>query len=75
VSITDTRKVFHSFRHAFVRACRECGIKEEQRIAITGHAGGTVGRAYGGAYPLPALAGAMKRLRYAGLDLSGVKRI
>jgi integrase len=69
VGITDPRKVFHSFRHTFIRACRECGIEEEQRIAITGHAGGTVGRSYGGAYPLPALAGAMKRLRYAGLDL------
>ena len=70
VGITDPRKVFHSFRHTFIRACRECGIEEEQRIAITGHAGGTVGRVYGGHYPVPALAGAMKRLRYAGLDLT-----
>jgi integrase len=54
VGIADPRKVFHSFRHTFIRACREFGIEEEQRIAITGRAGGTVGRAYGGAYPLPA---------------------
>jgi integrase len=73
VKITDPRKVFHSFRHAFVAACRASGIEEEMRIALTGHAGGTVGRSYGGAYPLRPPAEAMPRLRYDGLDFSKVK--
>ncbi len=74
VGIADTRKVFHSFRHTFIRQCRECGIEEEQRVAITGHAGGTVGRAYGGHYPLRPLAEAIKKLRYPGLDLADLKK-
>ncbi len=74
VGIADTRKVFHSFRHTFIRQCRECGIEEEQRIAITGHAGGTVGRAYGGHYPLRPLAEAMQKLRYPGLHLMDLKK-
>jgi hypothetical protein len=40
-------KTFHSFRHTFARACREAGLSEEIRHALTGHSGGGVGRRYG----------------------------
>ncbi|WP_407519515.1 DUF6538 domain-containing protein [Methylobacterium oryzisoli] len=40
-------KTFHSFRHTFKRACREAGLSEELHHALTGHAGGGVGRRYG----------------------------
>ncbi|WP_407522688.1 site-specific integrase [Methylobacterium oryzisoli] len=40
-------KTFHSFRHTFKRACREADIGEEVHHALTGHAGGGVGRRYG----------------------------
>ncbi len=66
IGITDKRKVFHSFRHSFKSACRRAGIEEEIHEALTGHAGGSVGRNYGD-YPLPALANAMKKLRYEGI--------
>jgi integrase len=71
--ITDPRKVFHSFRHTFKRQCRECGIPKDIHGAITGHPSGDVADRYGGAYPLRPLADAMRRLRYDGLDLSGVQ--
>ena len=42
----ETQIAFHSFRHAFVDACREV-ISEEGRHAFTGHSEGGVGRSYG----------------------------
>lgn len=48
VHAVDSRaKTFHSFRHTFKRACREAGLSEEAHNALTGHAGGGVGRRYG----------------------------
>lgn len=48
VHVVDSRaKTFHSFRHTFKRACREAGLSEEVHNALTGHAGGGVGRRYG----------------------------
>ena len=75
VGITDRGKDFHAFRHKFKLASRACGIPEDQHDALTGHANASVSRAYGSAegYPLGQLAKAMKRLRYAGLDLSRVR--
>lgn len=70
LGIKDKRKVFHSFRHSFKDACRECGIEEAIHDALTGHSGGGVGRSYGGhMYPLPPLVAAMEKLRYKSLDL------
>jgi integrase len=37
----------HGFRHTFKTLAREAGIPEEIHDAITGHAGGGVGRSYG----------------------------
>lgn len=47
LGVTDTRKVFHSFRHTFKAACRRAGIHEEAHDLLTGHRGGGVGRSYG----------------------------
>lgn len=71
VKVTDPRKVFHSFRHGFKDACRACGIPKEHHDVLTGHSSRDVGDGYGGEnFPLEPLAESMKRLRYAGLDLS-----
>lgn len=69
-NIKDSKLVFHSLRHSFKRACRECGITEELHDRLTGHAGGGVGRTYDQTdYPLKPLAAAIKRLRYPGLKV------
>jgi integrase len=71
VGITDTRKVFHSFRHTFKEVCRTVGIEEDVHDALTGHTGKSVGRKYGNEqYPLAPLFEAMERFDVAGLDLS-----
>lgn len=72
VGIADPSKDFHSFRHTFKLTARACGIAEDQHDALTGHANVSVSRAYGSAegYPIAQLAKAIKRLRYAGLDLA-----
>lgn len=70
IGIVDRRKVFHSFRHTFKRACREAGIQEEIHDAITGHKFGGAGRRYGGELPLTVMAEAMDQVRYPGIDLS-----
>lgn len=71
VKITDSRKVFHSFRHGFKDACRDSDIPKELNDRLTGHGGGGVGDSYGADdYPLRPLADAMNKLRYRGLDLA-----
>ena len=59
---TDSRKDFHSFRHTFKDMCRAANVSEEVHDALTGHAGGGVGRAYGSGVPLKVLAEAVGRL-------------
>jgi len=70
LGITDTRKVFHSFRHSFKDACRAARIEEELHDALTGHTSVSVGRRYGSGVPLDALAEAVAKVSYRGLDLS-----
>ena len=71
VKITDSRKVFHSFRHGFKDACRDSDIPKELNDRLTGHGGGGVGDSYGADdYPLRPLTDAMNKLRYRGLDLA-----
>jgi integrase len=69
IGFVDRRKVFHSFRHTFKRACRSAGIQEEVHDAITGHKAFSAGRGYGGEVPLPVTAEAIARVGYD-LDLS-----
>ena len=70
LGITDPRKVFHSFRHAFKDACRAARIEEELHDALTGHTSASVGRKYGSGVPLEVLAEAVARVSYKGLDLT-----
>lgn len=76
LGITDKRKTFHSFRHGFKDACRECLIPIELHDKLTGHKsaaayGSSIGDGYGGEnYPIKPLSTAMQTLRYEGLDLS-----
>lgn len=70
LGITDSRMVFHSFRHLLKHTMRECGVSEEVSDAITGHASASVGRRYGATlYPLSPLVDAMQRYRIYGLPL------
>ena len=73
LGITDPRKVFHSFRHAFKSACRAARIEEELHDALTGHTTASVGRRYGGGVPLEVLAEAVAKVSYKGLDLSHLR--
>jgi len=70
--VPDRRKVFHSFRHTFKRMARDAGLSEEMHDALTGHAGGGVGRSYGvgkdGRFSLRSLVEAMDRIA-APIDL------
>ncbi|WP_235189753.1 site-specific integrase [Methylotenera sp. L2L1] len=76
LGITDKRKTFHSFRHGFKDACRECLIPIELHDKLTGHKSAasyssSVGDGYGAEnYPIKPLNTAMLMLRYEGLDLS-----
>ena len=71
VGITDSRKVFHSFRHTFKDVCRAVGIEEAVHDALTGHTSPSVGRKYGNElYPLEPLFEAIECFEIADLDLS-----
>ena len=71
VRITDTRKVFHSFRHTFKDICRRVGIDEAVHDALTGHTAPHAGRRYGNEhYPLEPLSDAIEQFGVQGLDLS-----
>ena len=70
--VTDTTKVFHSFRHTFKRMTRDAGVSEEMHDALTGHSGGGVGRSYGKGFSLKPLAVAMDKVA-AAIDLRGIR--
>lgn len=68
--ITDSKLVFHSFRHCFKDYCREAEIPEEVSDALSGHSSPKVSRRYGGlSYPLRPLVEAVQRYRVPGLVL------
>jgi len=65
-SITDKRKVFHSFRHTFIDACRDAVIPEEIRDTITGHVGKkTMADTYGLGYKLKIMNEAIQTINYS----------
>ncbi len=74
LGITDSRKVFHSFRHGFKDACRAAVNDEEVRDYLTGHSNGSVGRKYGTGVPLKVLTKAIAKIRYPGLTLTSLRR-
>lgn len=47
IGIADKRKVFHSFRHTFISACKASRMPLSVRYAIVGHSEGTVDGNYG----------------------------
>jgi integrase len=72
--VTDTAKVFHSFRHNFVDALRVAAVSDEVNRALVGHSNGGVHGRYG-AKEMAArfrhrLAEAVGSVTYAGLELS-----
>ena len=69
LGITDRRKVFHSFRHAFKDACRNSDIPLDVHDAFTGHVGSSVGSTYGVGHSVKTLGDAMGRVRFEGLNL------
>ncbi len=69
IGITDSKLVFHSFRHTFKELCRNCSIPTEVHHALTGHSMGNVGDNYGSQYfPLPPLADAVAKYKVPGID-------
>ncbi len=66
VGITGRAKVLHSFRHLFKDRCREADLGEELHDALTGHAGGGVGRDYGAGFSVKRLAEGMARVEFPG---------
>ncbi|MBR1285404.1 site-specific integrase [Bradyrhizobium sp. AUGA SZCCT0177] len=82
-NVTDTNKVFHSFRHSFKDALRAAEVPEDLGDALTGHSNQSVGRSYGakGAdamvrrFTLPRMVAAIERVTYSGLDLTALKWI
>ncbi|GGI33049.1 site-specific integrase [Bradyrhizobium guangdongense] len=81
VGVTDTNKVFHSFRHGFQDALRQATPDEELRDALAGRSNGkSVSRRYGAKamierWGVKTLKQAIDKIEYPGLDLSRVKTI
>lgn len=78
IGIANKASVFHSFRHGFKDALRAAGVGEDINDALTGHAGGGVGRSYGAKdiirrFGLPRLAETVAKVEYPGLDLSHLR--
>lgn len=77
--VSDTAKVFHSFRHSFKDALRRGGVNQEIHDALTGHAqASTVSGGYGAKqmlarFGVKVLRAAVGKVAYPGLDLSGVR--
>lgn len=79
LGITDSRKVFHSFRHSFIQVCKTQAnhIPPEVREAIVGHVSANkIAADYGDdLYPLEPQVAAMQCVCFKGLDLSHLPRV
>ena len=76
--VTDTNKVFHSFRHRFKDEARAGNVKAEVHNALMGQSDATVGGRYGAKemlqrFGVTVLQEAVAKVAYRGLDLSGVQ--
>jgi len=77
--VSDTAKVFHSFRHGFKDALRQGKVNQEIHDALTGHAqASTVSGGYGAKemlvrFGVKVLKSAVAKVAYRGLDLSRVR--
>ena len=78
--VSDTDKVFHSFRHGFKDALRRGAVNQEIHDALTGHAqASTVSGGYGAKemlarFGVKVLRAAVAKVAYEGLDLSSVQQ-
>jgi integrase len=74
--VTDTAKVFHSFRHSYIDALRVANVGDEIKHALLGWSGGGIPARYGAkdkaARFRHRLAEAVGNVSYTGLDLSRV---
>jgi hypothetical protein len=77
--VSDTAKVFHSFRHGFKDALRQGKVNQEIHDALTGHAqASTVSGGYGAKemlarFGVKVLRAAVAKVAYRGVDLSRVQ--
>ncbi|WP_394704517.1 DUF6538 domain-containing protein [uncultured Cohaesibacter sp.] len=60
---------FHSFRHNFEDACRDCGVTKELMDALQGHGESGMSARYGKGFSLQRLDEAMRKVEYQGLCL------
>jgi integrase len=69
LSITDKRKVFHSFRHTFKDMARHCGLPEGIARQIMGHSGEDAADDYGNGHALFQLVEGMAKVKPVGAKL------
>ena len=70
LGITDSRKVFHSFRHLFKHVLRRASVDDKISKALMGHTLREVADGYGSEdYPLLPMVAAMKQLQFPGLNI------
>ena len=67
-------KCFHSFRHGFKDALKEVDVDQETVKGLLGHADSDVTESYGVGISLKKRNVELQKLKYEGLDLSGVVR-
>lgn len=73
IAVKTGKVSFHSFRHSFEDACRNSKIPLEFTNALQGHSDGGMADRYGtGLVRIRLLKEEMDKLRYEGLDLSGL---
>ena len=69
LEVKTSKKSFHSFRHNFKDACRECGA-ENVMDALQGHSEQGMSGRYGSGYSLKKLNEGLQKVGYSGLELS-----
>lgn len=62
--VTDSRKVFHSFRHSFKDACRNARIDRDIHNALTGHVDSSVSSKYGLGFNLVVLNEEIQKIEF-----------
>ncbi|WP_319531357.1 site-specific integrase [uncultured Cohaesibacter sp.] len=70
VGVKRQKNAFHSFRHNFEDACRDCDISKEIMDTLQGHGERGMSARYGKGHTLRKLSEAMERIEYRDLDLS-----
>lgn len=70
VGVKKLKNAFHSFRHNFEDACRDCDITKEVIDTLQGHGERGMSARYGKGRTLRKLNEAMRRIEYRDLDLT-----